>query len=52
VLCARLHKSNSDAADGSVEELTRIVAQLRAAWPKVRIIRGDSGFCREEIMAW
>uniref|UniRef100_UPI0025F37E0B IS1380 family transposase n=1 Tax=Thiohalocapsa sp. TaxID=2497641 RepID=UPI0025F37E0B len=53
VLCARLRQSNIDAADGSVEELTRIVAQLRAAWPKVRIIiRGDSGFCREEIMAW
>ena len=53
VLCARLRKSDIDAAEGSVEELTRIVAQLRAAWPKVRlIIRADSGFCREDIMAW
>src|SRR5207237_637678 len=26
---------------------------LRAAWPKVRLlVRGDSGFCREEVMAW
>jgi hypothetical protein len=53
VLCARLRQSNIDAAAGSVEELTRIVTQLRAAWPTVRIvIRADSGFCREDIMAW
>jgi len=53
VLCARLRQSDIDAAAGSVEELTRIVGQLRAAWPTVRIIiRGDSGFCREDIMAW
>jgi hypothetical protein len=53
VLCARLRRSDIDAAAGSVEELTRIVGQLRAAWPQVRIIiRGDSGFCREDIMAW
>jgi hypothetical protein len=53
VLCARLRPSNIDAAAGSVDELTRIVARLRAAWPTVRlIIRGDSGFCREDIMAW
>ena len=53
VLCARLRKSDIDAAEGSVEELKRIVTMLCAAWPKVRlIIRGDSGFCREDIMAW
>ena len=38
---------------GSVEELQRIVEQIRCAWPEVRIVvRGDSGFCREELMAW
>lgn len=53
LLCARLRESNIDAAAGSVEELTRIVAQIRARWPQVEIvIRGDSGFCREDIMAW
>ena len=53
VLCARLRRANIDACEGSVEELTRIVAQIRARWPATRIIiRGDSGFCREEIMAW
>ena len=36
VLCARQRMSNQDAAAGSVAELERIVAQLRAAWPKVK----------------
>jgi hypothetical protein len=36
-----------------VEELERIVKKLRQRWPEVRIIvRGDSGFCRDEIMSW
>ena len=53
LLGARLRPSNMDAAAGSVEELQRIVKQIREAWPKVRIVvRGDSGFCREELMAW
>ena len=52
-LCARLRTADQDAATGTVEELARIVGQMRAAWPQVRILlRGDSGFCREEIMAW
>jgi hypothetical protein len=53
LLCARLRKSDIDACAGSVAELERIVAQVRAQWPQTKIIiRGDSGFCREEIMAW
>ncbi len=53
LLCARLRTSNQDASAGSVEELERIVAQIREYWPKTRIIiRGDSGFCRESIMGW
>ena len=53
LLCARLRPSNIDAAAGSVEELDRIVGQIRAAWPAVKIcIRGDSGFCRDAIMTW
>jgi len=53
LLGARLQVSNIDPAAGSLEEVARIVAQIRAAWPEVRIIvRGDSGFCREELMAW
>ena len=53
LLCARLRSANQDAAAGSVEEVTRIVTQLRARWPQVRIVlRADSGFCREQLMAW
>lgn len=53
LLCARLRPSDIDASQGSVEELTRIVAQIRARWPETRMImRGDCGFCRESIMAW
>jgi hypothetical protein len=53
VLCARLREANHDAAFGCREEIERIVAQIRAAWPNVKIIlRGDSGFCRNELMNW
>ncbi len=53
VLCARLRESNHDAAFGCLQEITRIVGQIRAAWPEVKIIlRGDSGFCRNALMVW
>ena len=53
VLCARLRRSNIDPSMGSVKEIARIVERIRAAWPQVQIIlRGDSGFCRDELMAW
>jgi hypothetical protein len=53
LLCARLREADEEPATGCVEELSRIVAQVRAAWPEVRIVvRGDSGFCREAIMSW
>ena len=53
LLCARLRQSNIDVSEGSVEELSRIVKQIREAWPKVEIVvRGDAGFCRESVMSW
>ena len=53
LLCARLRPANQDAAAGSVEEVERIVEQIRQAWPKVQVIlRGDSGFCRQGLMGW
>jgi hypothetical protein len=53
VLCARLREANHDAAFGCLAEIGRIVRQIRAAWPEVKIIlRGDSGFCRNELMSW
>ena len=53
LLCARLRPSNIDASAGSLQEVQRIVRQIRARWPKTSIIlRADSGFCREELLAW
>jgi hypothetical protein len=53
LLCAKLRRSNIDAAAGSREEVARIVAQIRARWPGTEIwLRADSGFAREALMAW
>jgi hypothetical protein len=53
VLCARLRPSNIDPSAGSRKEIERIVGKIRAHWGAVKIVlRGDSGFCREELMAW
>jgi Transposase DDE domain group 1 len=53
VLCARLREANHDAAFGSLQEIQKIAAQIRAAWPATKIIlRGDSGFCRNQLMSW
>ncbi len=53
LLCAQLRPSNQDASAGTLEEVQRIVRQIRARWPQVCILlRADSGFCREELMAW
>lgn len=52
-LLALLRPADIDTPVGLIKHLTRIVAKLRAAWPNVRIIlRGDSGFCREHVLAW
>jgi hypothetical protein len=53
LLAARLRPSDIDAAAGATGEVARIVGQIREKWPDTRIVlRADSGFCREELMAW
>jgi len=53
LLAAKLRTADRDAADGSVEELARIIGQIRIRWPKVRIVlRADSGFARQALMDW
>jgi DDE family transposase len=53
LLCALLRSSDRDASAGAVTEVERIVEQIRSRWPEVQIIlRADSGFAREELMAW
>src|SRR3990172_2173252 len=52
-LWAQLRTSDHDAAHGVVPALEKMVAAIRKRCPRARIIvRGDSGFCREEILAW
>ena len=53
LLASKLRRSNIDGSAGAEVELDRIVGQLRACWPAVRIlVRADSGFTREGLMAW
>src|SRR6185437_14435193 len=53
LLAARLRPANIDGSAGAIEEVARIVGQIRARWPRVRILlRADSGFAREALMAW
>ncbi|MBM3496460.1 MAG: IS1380 family transposase [Armatimonadetes bacterium] len=53
LLVAKLRRADIDGAAGAREEVARVVAQIRVRWPDTRIIlRADSGFCREALMAW
>jgi hypothetical protein len=53
LLAAKLRTSSVDAADGAMQEVARIVAQIRERWPTTSIvIRADSGFCRDDLMSW
>jgi hypothetical protein len=53
LLAAKLRRSNLDASAGALAEVERIIAQIRARWPRVEILlRADSGFARDELMAW
>ena len=53
LLGAKLRTADGDGAAGAVEEVARLVGQIRERWPTVPIVvRADSGFAREELMAW
>ena len=53
LLVAKLRRSNVDASAGAVEEIERLVCEIRTRWPEVRIVlRADSGFARDPLMAW
>ena len=53
LLLAKLRPADIDAAAGAKDEIAWMVAQIRESWPEVEIwLRADSGFCREELMAW
>jgi hypothetical protein len=53
LLLERLQTADGDPARDVVAELKKIVARLRRKWPRARVlVRGDSGFCRDELMSW
>jgi hypothetical protein len=53
LLAAKLRRSNIDASAGALDEVARIVGRIRRRWSRVRILlRADSGFAREDLMAW
>ena len=53
LLCAKLRPAGGDPMDGSLEEIKRVVNAIRKRWPTTKIIvRGDSGFSREKLMAY
>jgi hypothetical protein len=53
LLLAKLRGADMDAAAGALEEVARVVARIRARWPRTRILlRADSGFARDELMTW
>lgn len=51
LLVAKLRPANIDGSAGAVEEVARVVGQIRQRWPNVRILlRGDPGFARDALM--
>ena len=53
LLVAKLRRANIDGSAGAVEEMARVVGQIRQSWPATRIVlRADSGFARDGLMAW
>src|ERR1700682_3085900 len=53
LLAAKLRPANIDGSAGSIEEVARLVGQIRRRWPRVRVLlRADSGFARDDLMAW
>src|SRR6202165_1201495 len=53
LLVAKLRRADLDAAAGALEEVARVIARIRARWPRTRILlRADSGFARDDLMAW
>ena len=53
LLASKLRQANIDGSAGSIEEVARIIAQIRRRWPEVGVLlRADSGFARDALMAW
>lgn len=53
-LWAQLRTADRDGSDGTLEALQKIIPAIRQRFGKhtAILVRGDSGFCREPLMAW
>jgi hypothetical protein len=53
-LWAQLRTSDRDGSEGTLLALQKIIPAIRERFGKhtVIIVRGDSGFCRDELMSW
>jgi len=53
LLYAKLRTSNLDPGNESLPDLQLLVQRIRRHWPQAQIVlRGDSGFCREDLLSW
>jgi hypothetical protein len=53
LLSAKLNTANLDPGNEALVDITRVIRRIRSYWPLVKIlVRGDSGFCREDLMAF
>lgn len=53
LLWAQLRTADKDGSKGSVDALAQIIGAMRRKWPDaIIIVRGDSGFCRDDLMTW
>lgn len=53
LLVAKLRRADIDGSAGALEEVQRVIAQIRERWVSTRIIlRADSGFARDALMSW
>jgi hypothetical protein len=53
-LWAQLRTADRDGSDGTLAALQKIIPAIRERFGKhtAILVRGDSGFCREPLMAW
>lgn len=50
---ARLRTADQDHFEDTMRVVAKVVAAIRRKFPRMKIVlRGDSGFCRDELMAW
>lgn len=50
---ARLRTADEDHFEDTLATVAKVVAAVRRKFPQMKmVVRGDSGFCRDELMSW